>query len=183
MQEWVEGTVDLGVFPPTEVPQGWVAVVDARTADGPVTVVAHRTDEPTLRIILFDAVSNNADRKGGHLLRTTEGLYGIDHGVTFHTEPKLRTVLWGLAGEAIPAALLDQLHKALPAFDALDDWLSVEEVRECRVRAESLSDATFPSPVATGQPCPGRLSDPAGFVPPAPPDRPTGKHSPPPPAG
>ncbi len=146
VQEWVEGTVDLGVFPPTEVPQGWVAVVDAQTADGPV-VVAHRTDEPTLRMILFDAVSNNADRKGGHLLRTTAGLYGIDHGVTFHTEPKLRTVLWGLAGEAIPAALLDQLHKALPAFDALDDWLSVEEVRECRARVESLlSDATFPQP-------------------------------------
>lgn len=97
VQEWIDGDVDLAVFPPGKVPEGWVGVVDAETADGPV-VVAHRADEATLRMVVFDALANNADRKGGHLLRTENALYGIDHGVTFHVEPKLRTVLWGLAG-------------------------------------------------------------------------------------
>ena len=48
---------------------------------------------------VFDVVVNNADRKGGHVLAMTDGhRYGVDHGVTFHVEHKLRTVLWGWAG-------------------------------------------------------------------------------------
>ena len=105
VQLWIEGQIDLGVFPPESLPDGWVAVVDAETEDGPV-VVAHRTDLATQRMIVFDVLANNADRKGGHLLRDASGLYGIDHGVTFHEDPKLRTVLWGLRREPVPAELL-----------------------------------------------------------------------------
>ncbi|HQR79966.1 MAG TPA: SCO1664 family protein [Actinomycetota bacterium] len=145
-QQWIEGTIDIGVFPPAEVPDGWVAIVDARTSDGPV-VVAHRTDEGTMRMILFDTVANNADRKGGHLLRAGATLSGIDHGVTFHTQPKLRTVLWGLAGAAIPDALLADLHEALPGLDGLGQWLTAAEVRWTRRRVQTLLDSgTFPEP-------------------------------------
>jgi uncharacterized repeat protein (TIGR03843 family) len=146
VQEWIDGDVDLGVFPPGRIPSGWVGVVDAETADGPV-VVAHRDDELTLRMILFDALANNADRKGGHLLRAEDGLYGIDHGVTFHVEPKLRTVLWGLAGASIPSALLTQVGDAVDRFDVLEEWLTAREVEQTRRRAQRLvSTATFPAP-------------------------------------
>ena len=51
----------------------------------------------------FDVVSNNADRKGGHCLLAPDGtIYGIDNGLCFHVEPKLRTVIWDFAGEPLP---------------------------------------------------------------------------------
>ncbi len=66
--------------------------------------------EELTRIALFDALINNADRKGGHCLRDQEGrVWAIDHGICFHEEPKLRTVIWELAGEPIPPALLADL--------------------------------------------------------------------------
>ena len=65
---------------------------------------------------LFDAVVNNADRKGGHVLvrRATAALYGVDHGVCFHVEDKLRTVLWGWAGRPLPADAVEVLDGAAP---------------------------------------------------------------------
>ena len=52
---------------------------------------------------VFDVLVNNADRKGGHVLEMADGhRYGVDHGVTFHAEHKLRTVLWGWLGEPLP---------------------------------------------------------------------------------
>ena len=62
-------------------------------------------------IALFDLVANNADRKGGHLLVDPEGkLWAIDHGLCFHAEDKLRTVIWDFAGEPIPGVLLNDLE-------------------------------------------------------------------------
>lgn len=149
VQQWVEGQVDLAVFAPEAVPDGWVGVVDAQTEDGPV-VVAHRTDLATARMIVFDAIANNADRKGGHLLRGADGLFGIDHGVTFHEEPKLRTVLWGLVGAAIPAEVLSAVAVALPHLDTLEQWLALTEVRSTVERAQALLDAqVFPAPQGT----------------------------------
>ena len=59
----------------------------------------------------LDVVVNNADRKGGHVLAMTDGhRYGVDHGVTFHVEHKLRTVLWGWAGEPSPTRELDAVE-------------------------------------------------------------------------
>lgn len=66
------------------------------------------------RMALFDLITNNADRKAGHLFKGKDGkVYGIDHGLTFNTQPKLRTVIWDFAGEAIPAALRDDLATRL----------------------------------------------------------------------
>lgn len=69
-------------------------------------------DEPLLRrLALFDAVINNTDRKIGHLLPTSDGkLFGCDHGVTFHHEDKLRTVLWQWAGISLTDSEVSQLQ-------------------------------------------------------------------------
>ncbi|MBL8118072.1 MAG: SCO1664 family protein [Anaerolineae bacterium] len=65
-----------------------------------------------MRICAFDYLVNNADRKGGHCLVDSEGhVWGIDHGITFHSSPKLRTVIWEFAGQAIPDALLEDIDR------------------------------------------------------------------------
>jgi hypothetical protein len=71
--------------------------------DGVDLVALCRSDDPRLRrVALFDAVINNADRKGGHLLPAPSGrVYGIDHGVTFHVQDKLRTLLWTWRGQCL----------------------------------------------------------------------------------
>ena len=64
------------------------------------------------RIALFDWIANNADRKASHCLKARDGrIWGIDHGLTFNTVPKLRTVIWDYAGEPIPGPLLRQLEE------------------------------------------------------------------------
>jgi uncharacterized repeat protein (TIGR03843 family) len=79
------------------------------------------------QIALFDVVTNNTDRKSGHVLRGHDGhIWGIDHGLCFSAAFKLRTVIWDFAGEPIPQALLTdiaQLADAVPAAVAelLDD--------------------------------------------------------------
>jgi uncharacterized repeat protein (TIGR03843 family) len=65
-----------------------------------------------MQIAVFDALVNNADRKAGHLLTDENGnTYGIDHGVTFNSEDKLRTVLWGWIGQRISDSHLADLEK------------------------------------------------------------------------
>src|SRR5437899_900102 len=63
------------------------------------------------RICVFDAITNNADRKAGHCLLGNDGrIWGIDHGLTFNVQPKLRTVIWDYGGDAIPQSLIDDLR-------------------------------------------------------------------------
>ena len=70
----------------------------------------HRCD--LQRMALFDLVTNNADRKGGHCLLDLDGhVWGIDHGLTFHQVPKLRTVIWDFCGEPIPPDLVEHLRR------------------------------------------------------------------------
>lgn len=67
--------------------------------------------DQAMRICVFDVLVNNADRKGGHCLLDAGGhVWGIDHGITFHSQPKLRTVIWDFAGEPIPTELLDSVE-------------------------------------------------------------------------
>lgn len=76
--------------------------------------------EQFLRFAVFDAVVNNADRKGGHCLRelATGHIYGIDHGLTFHVGPKLRTVIWDFASEPVPVGLAEDLASLQARIDA-----------------------------------------------------------------
>ncbi len=101
-QLWIEGQPDvelLALVDGEEPEAGWKAIGFADVGEGRTALLVHADDERLRRLAVLDAVINNADRKGGHLLPTDEGrLYGIDHGVTFNTENKLRTLLWGGRG-------------------------------------------------------------------------------------
>lgn len=107
------------------------------------------------RMVVFDLLIDNADRKGGHVLREAGGTARIrlvDHGVSFHTEPKLRTVAWHLADAPVPAHLRDRVaavaHDGWDALvTALAPLLSPEEIASLRHRAVRIAGLTrFPSP-------------------------------------
>ena len=104
-----------------------------------------RSDDDRLRrIAVLDAVLNNADRKGGHLLPTADGhVYGVDHGVCFAVENKLRTVLWGWAGQPLTDEALDVLGRLRAELDGdlaheLAGLLVPAEVAATRARVERL---------------------------------------------
>jgi uncharacterized repeat protein (TIGR03843 family) len=116
--------------------------------DGTCVQVVHR-DLPDLRALaLLDAVMNNADRKAGHLLRDPEGrLWAVDHGVTFHAEPKLRTVLWGFAARPIEQALLQRISDDLLDIPALRTALTDAELVALRHRINDLhTSGRYPLP-------------------------------------
>jgi len=112
-------------------------------------------DDTYREIALFDAVVNNADRKGGHtLLAKDGGIFVIDHGVCFSTVPKLRTVIWDFAGEPIPPALSAGLGRLLPRIEGdlrseLSGLLRPVEIDAIadRIR-ELLAAGCFPEPVS-----------------------------------
>ena len=127
-----------------------------------------RTPPELRRMAVFDAVVNNADRKGGHVLAMTDGhRYGVDHGLTFHVEHKLRTVLWGWAGE------LARPTRTAPASssssDRLDGRPGRAPARRCSRRTRSrrpgagssgcCGSAPCRSPARAGAPSRGRRSD------------------------
>lgn len=112
-QLWIEATAgaDLLALVDGEEPEpGWKAIGFAEVGEGRTALLVHADDERLRRLAVLDAVINNADRKGGHLLPAEgERLYGIDHGVTFNAENKLRTLLWGWAGEPLTGEAVDVL--------------------------------------------------------------------------
>ena len=137
-----------GPFGPGMV-QLWVDVDEAVD----VVDLVRRSDERLRPIALFDAVVNNADRKGGHLLPVPGGhVHGVDHGICFAAEPKLRTILWGWRGSPIAGperTTLERLGTAL-AGDLgarLRELLAGREVRAVGNRIEHLlSTGCFPEP-------------------------------------
>jgi hypothetical protein len=154
------------VVPPTVLREGpfgpgmvqlWIDVderVDVRS-------LLRRNAEVLRPVAVLDAIINNADRKGGHLLPTPTGrVYGVDHGVCFNSDEKLRTVLWGWAGEPLSEAEIDVLIRLRSDLDgalgeALSALLTVTEVRRTRRRADRLlSSALFPQPSDRWPPVP-----------------------------
>lgn len=113
-----------------------------------------RQDHAQLRALaLFDAVINNTDRKIGHLLPREDGkLYGCDHGVTFHEENKLRTVLWQWAGQDLSVDELNSLSELMLKLDShqveiFNTLLTTDEVAALRSRIMNLIDQkSFPLP-------------------------------------
>jgi uncharacterized repeat protein (TIGR03843 family) len=107
------------------------------------------------RVALFDLLVNNADRKGGHIIKDQAGkLWLIDHGICFNSQPKLRTVVWDFGGQRIPADLLRELSAFRKRLDddnelveAFNSLLSPSEVAALVRRADRLlSSKTFPEP-------------------------------------
>jgi hypothetical protein len=114
--------------------------------------VLARSKHPDLRrMALYDAVINNADRKGGHLLPTVEGhVYGVDHGVTFHHEDKLRTLLWNWRGRRLTddeRDMLRQLQADTTLLNRLTELLTPTEVAAYDRRIDRLlTSGVFPHP-------------------------------------
>jgi uncharacterized repeat protein (TIGR03843 family) len=99
-------------------------------------------------VVLFDLLVNNADRKGSHVFFDgARKLWAIDHGLCFHEEDKLRTVIWDFAGETIPDELLTPLSSTGSWGNLLERYLSPGEVTSLQSRAEALlSSRVFPLP-------------------------------------
>jgi len=116
LQRWVEQPGDnagdrdgdeagpnvIDLLPSGRIPAGFLPVLQAYDYAGDKVTLVHADDDRLRRVAVFDILINNADRKGGHVLSSVNGqIYGIDHGVSLHLEDKLRTVLWGWAGNPI----------------------------------------------------------------------------------
>jgi uncharacterized repeat protein (TIGR03843 family) len=121
--------------------------------EGDVLEMIVKADDRLRRICVFDALANNADRKGGHLLPTNDGhVYGVDHGICFAVEPKLRTVLWAWRGRKLNHDELAVVRTVCDGLDedlgkSLGELLSPAEVRATSQRAESmLRTGRFPQP-------------------------------------
>ncbi|WP_406859899.1 SCO1664 family protein [Streptomyces sp. HUAS MG47] len=149
VQLWIDaddGTELLALVERDEPGEGWKAVGLAQVAEDRTALLVHADDPALRRLAVLDAVINNGDRKGGHLLPAPDGrLYAIDHGVTFHVEDKLRTLLWGWAGEPLPgesaaplAALDAGLAPGAPLATRLAELLTPAEVDAIRARVTRL---------------------------------------------
>jgi uncharacterized repeat protein (TIGR03843 family) len=157
-QLWVQtsrsaAAARVGFVPADALPAGWHAIADAADEDGDPYVLGHADDPALARMALLDVVINNADRKGGHVLVARDGsLRGIDHGVTFHVDDKLRTVLWGFIGAPVAPDDLDVLAGLRRRLDGdlrngLRALLAAEEIEATAARLDRLIAAgVFPAP-------------------------------------
>lgn len=154
-QLWIEAAPQdedapglLALVEDEEPAEGWKPVVLADVGEGKTALLVHADDPRLRRLAVLDAVINNGDRKGGHLLPAPDGrLYGIDHGVTFHADDKLRTLLWGWAGEPLTAEaveVLDRLAAELEPGAALvtrlGELITTVEIEALRARVTALRD-------------------------------------------
>ena len=159
-QIWVEADPDaqlLALQDVQEAEPGWRGIARAEVGGGRTALLVHAEDVRLRRLAVLDAVINNGDRKGGHLLPAVDGrLYGIDHGVTFAVPGKLRTLLWGWAGEPLDqeavtvlTALAADLAPGRPGSlaDRLAPLLTPAEIDALRQRtAELLRTGVHPVP-------------------------------------
>ncbi|MFD4293148.1 SCO1664 family protein [Rhodococcus sp. NPDC058505] len=143
----------VDICPPDRVPDGWFPVLHAYDGDGEEVALIHADDPRLRRMAVLDVILNNADRKGGHALEGIDGsVYGVDHGICLHSEDKLRTVLWGWAGQPIGGELLadiDVLEGALGGDlgDRLSEHVTDVEVAALRRRTRAvLTDPVMPLP-------------------------------------
>jgi uncharacterized repeat protein (TIGR03843 family) len=144
------------LVPPTILRDGPYGVgsvqlfIDAEEESHLFTMQKERGFETAIeRLSVFDVLANNADRKSGHCLKGTDGrLWAIDHGICFHHEPKLRTVLWDFAGQALCAEILGDLRALRERMRGGDDLvkmferlLSADELKALRRRVDRLVDS------------------------------------------
>jgi uncharacterized repeat protein (TIGR03843 family) len=153
VQEWIDPPESsdevpelLALVEDEEPGPGWKAVGLAQIGEGRTALLVH-ADHPRLRrLALLDAVINNGDRKGGHLLPGAGGeFFAIDHGVTFNAEDKLRTLLWGWAGEPLTDEALEvlrglerELADGRPLAARLAELITEAETEALRARVAGL---------------------------------------------
>ena len=155
VQLWVETEEHalVDVCPPEDVPQDWRVVLHAHDQTGEPAVLAHAGSEGVRDLAVLDVVVNNTDRKGGHVLAGSDGrVYGVDHGICLHTDPKLRTVLWGWIGEPLADDAEHKLRELRAGIDGdlgetLGSHLSRFEVKALAERTDMLlAVGVFPEP-------------------------------------
>ncbi|MEV0248677.1 SCO1664 family protein [Nocardia sp. NPDC050712] len=146
--------VDL--VPVGAMPEGFREILRAQDDLGNEVSLIHADDPRLQRMAVLDVLLNNADRKGGHALEGTDGqVYGVDHGICLHAEHKLRTVLWGWAGQPIDEVLITDIEKfaqALPGevADRLAPHITDAEITALADRAgELLAHPVMPVPRTT----------------------------------
>lgn len=144
--------------PPTVLrdgPYGPGAVQQWIDVDESVDIIAlGQSDRKEIRqMALFDAVINNTDRKFGHILPSPTGqIYGCDHGVTFHVDNKLRTVIWQFAGDEFSQQERESLQRLRDLLDGqgksdLSTLLSQDEITALQKRLDNLLESgIFPFP-------------------------------------
>jgi uncharacterized repeat protein (TIGR03843 family) len=132
---------------------GWKHVLEGQDENGRIVALVHEDSPALRRMAVFDVLVNNADRKGNHILAMTDGhRHGVDHGLTFHTEHKLRTVLWGWLGEALTAEDLAGIDRVTEGLKSelgrnLADLLTAEEIASLASRCARLRlTGRFPAP-------------------------------------
>lgn len=157
VQLWQEEDRDqraVDLIPTDQVPAtGWRSVLDGLDQDEQRITLVHEDTPALRRMAVFDVIVNNADRKGDHVLAMADGhRHGVDHGLTFHAEDKLRTVLWGWLGEALTAEERDGIERVTGALHGelgrrLGDLIATEELAALAERCTRLrADARFPAP-------------------------------------
>ena len=147
-----QAAVDL--VPEDEVPEeGWKEVLQGSDDAGRIVSLIHEDTPALRRMAVFDVLVNNADRKGDHVLAMAGGhRYGVDHGLTFHSEHKLRTVLWGWIGEKLSAEELAGIDRVREGLDGelgsrLEALLTAEEIEAFAARCARLRrTGKFPAP-------------------------------------
>ena len=151
----------VGFVPAESLPPRWFRVAAARDDDGLPYALAHADDPRLARLAVLDAVINNADRKGGHVLvGPDDRIYGVDHGVCFHVEDKLRTVLWGWSRRALPPDAVEVLERLATALTGqlgveLSAHLTRAEVATAARRVTGLlAEGRFPEPSDDWPPVP-----------------------------
>ncbi|MGP9844659.1 SCO1664 family protein [Brachybacterium sp. 107] len=151
-QDPAQRAVDL--VPTADLPgSGWRSVLEGEDQSGQSITLAHEDTPALRRMAVFDLIVNNADRKGDHILAMADGhRYGVDHGLTFHHEHKLRTVLWGWLGDALTTEEREGIDRVRDGLrgelgQRLADLLSTEEIAELTARCAQLrADGRFPAP-------------------------------------
>ncbi|MFJ8887382.1 SCO1664 family protein [Streptomyces sp. NPDC102402] len=143
--------------------EGWKAVGLAEVGEGKTALLVHADDPRLRRLAVLDAVINNGDRKGGHLLSAPDGrLYGIDHGVTLNADDKLRTLFWGWAGEPLTAEATEVLERLAAGLEPgaalatrLGELITAAEADALRDRVASLrKSGLHPQPSGDWPPIP-----------------------------
>ena len=114
-----------------------------------VVAFASADTQELRKMVLLDAIINNTDRKYGHILVDSHGsVFGCDHGVTFHSDPKLRTVLWQWAGDEFTTEEISVLKKSVEIAESiLSDLITKEEIQALLQRSSVMIESgTFPYP-------------------------------------